>query len=389
MGETLRHALNCLAIVAPAWLREHSEPEWADRYGVRLEDSRLPSGEQERQAWVQTVGQDGSRVLNALFASEAPSWLTEVPAVDILRRVWVQNYQWSEGKLSWRSSEELPPAALYISSPYDLDAHYSKKRATSWVGFKVHLTETCEKDGPHLITHVETTTAPVSDDAKTEAIHAGLKRKNLLPAQHLVDTGYVDAQLLSSSQEDFGIDLVGPTRPDVKWQAKLQTGFDASQFHIDWQAERARCPEGHSSINWTPALDNRGSQVIKIKFSMRDCQACPSRLLCTHATRYPRRTISIRPQQAYQALQQGRARIKTEEFKTLYANRAGVEGTISQGVRAMGLRRSRYIGQEKTHLQHLATAAAMNIVRLMGWLDELPHAQTRRSALVQLLRPAT
>ena len=54
----------------------------------------------------------------------------------------------------------------------------------------------------------------------------------------------------------------------------------------------------------------------------------------------------------------------------------------------MGLRRSRYIGQEKTHLQHLATAAAMNIVRIMRWLDGEPHAQTRRSPLVQLLRPA-
>jgi transposase len=54
----------------------------------------------------------------------------------------------------------------------------------------------------------------------------------------------------------------------------------------------------------------------------------------------------------------------------------------------MGLRRSRYIGQERTHLQHLATAAAMNIVRMVRWLNGTPQAQTRRSALVQLLRPA-
>jgi len=143
----------------------------------------------------------------------------------------------------------------------------------------------------------------------------------------------------------------------------------------------------HTSSSWTPAIDNRKTEVIKIKFSIKDCQSCPSRSLCTHATRYPRRTITVRREQQHQALQQARARTKTEEFKTLYASRAGVEGTISQGVRAMGLRRSRYIGQEKTHLQHIATAAAMNIVRLMRWLDGEPHAQTRRSALVQLLRP--
>jgi transposase len=158
-----------------------------------------------------------------------------------------------------------------------LHAHYSKKRTTSWVGFKVHLTETCEQDSPHLITHVETTTAPVTADARTTTIHEGLKQKGLLPEQHIVDTGYVDAQLLHLSQQDFGIDLVGPTHPDVKWQAQQKTGFEAGRFSIDWQAEQATCPEGHTSISWTPAIDNRTNEVIKIKFSSKDCQSCPSR----------------------------------------------------------------------------------------------------------------
>jgi transposase len=253
----------------------------------------------------------------------------------------------------------------------------------------VHLTETYEKDSPHLITHVETTTAPISDDARTASIHEGLKQKELLPDHHIVDTGYVDAQLLHSSQQDYGIDLVGSTRPDVKWQAQENKGFAAGQFPIDWQTEQAACPEGHTCISWTPAIDNRHTEVIKIKFSIKDCQSCPSRSLCTRSTRYPRRTITVRREQSHQALQQARVRAKTDEFKTLYAHRAGVEGTISQGVRVMGLRRFRYIGQERTHLQHLATTAAMNIVRLMRWLDGEPHAQTRRFAFVQLLRPVT
>ena len=91
VGETLRHVLNCLAIVPPEWLLEHSKPEWVDRYGVRLEDSRLPSGEEDRQAWAQSVGQDGSELLSAVFDPNAPSWLREVAAIEILRRVWVQN----------------------------------------------------------------------------------------------------------------------------------------------------------------------------------------------------------------------------------------------------------------------------------------------------------
>lgn len=84
----------------------------------------------------------------------------------------------------------------------------------------------------------------------------------------------------------------------------------------------------------------------------------------------------------------GASRETTQDFKILYAMRAGVEGTISQGVRTMGLRRSRYIGQERTHLQHVATAAAITIVRLIRWLGGVPHAKTRQSPFAQLHRPA-
>ena len=104
--------------------------------------------------------------------------------------------------------------------------------------------------------------------------------------------------------------------------------------------------------------------------------------------RHVRRTVTIRPKEQYDALQARRQQETTKDFKALYAIRAGVEGTISQGVRAMGLRRSRYIGQERTHLQHVATAAAINIVRLMRWLNGQSHAKTRISPLVRLLRPA-
>jgi DDE family transposase len=250
------------------------------------------------------------------------------------------------------------------------------------------LTETCDKGSPHLITHVETTTAPVSDDARTASIHEGLKRKDLLPEQHIVDTGYVDAKLLLDSQQDYQIDLVGPTRRNHQWQANQQKGFDADHFLIDWEHQQATCPEGHTSSSWTPAIDNRTNEVIKIKFSTKACQACPSLRLCTQSLRHVRRTVTIRPKEQYEALQARRQQELTQDFKTLYATRAGIEGTISQGVRTMGLRRSRYIGQERTHLQHVATAAAINIVRLMRWLGGEPHAKTRQSPLVQLLRPA-
>jgi transposase len=179
VGETLRHALKCLAIVAPDWLRAHSQPEWVERDVARMEDARTPIGDEARHAFAEVIGVDGASLLSAISEAAAPDFLREIPAVKILHQVWMQNYTWIEGKIRWRSCEDIPPAAQYIGSPYDTQAHYSKKRSMTWVGYKVHVTETCEKDSPHLITHVETTSAPVSDDARTALIHEGLKRKGL------------------------------------------------------------------------------------------------------------------------------------------------------------------------------------------------------------------
>src|SRR5260370_11362280 len=153
----------------------------------------------------------------------------------------------------------------------------------------------------------------------TATIHAELNRKELLPSEHFVDTGYVDAKLLVESQRDYQIDLVGPTRKDYRWQATQQTGFDASHFPIDWQQQQALCPEGHTSISWTPAIDRQKNEVIKIKFSITDCQACPSRSQCTQSIRYARRTITIRPEGQYQALKERREQERTKEFTQVYA----------------------------------------------------------------------
>lgn len=83
-----------------------------------------------------------------------PRCYVRIPAVQLLRRIWLQNSTWREGQLHWRSKDSLPPAKQFINSPYDPEARYGKKRETRWTGYKIHLTETCEGDAPHLITHV-------------------------------------------------------------------------------------------------------------------------------------------------------------------------------------------------------------------------------------------
>jgi transposase len=143
-----------------------------------------------------------------------------------------------------------------------------------------------------------------------------------------VDTGYLDAELLARAWQDYRVDLLGPTRPDYKWQARAGKGFEAGRFQIDWERQQAICPAGRTSLSWTPAIDRVENEVVKIKFSMRDCGPCPSRAACTRA---PRRTVTVRRQ------------------------------------------------------EHIFTATALNLVRIGQWLAGVPHTRTRQSSFIKLM----
>jgi transposase len=179
------------------------------------------------------------------------------------------------------------------------------------------------------------------------------------------------------------VDLLGPLRADGQGQAQAAQGVDASQFQSDWEQQRATCPGGYPRLSWTPAVDNRPHEVVKITFSMKDCQPWASRVHCTRATR---RTITVRRQDHHIAVQAARAREPSAAYTTEYARRAGIEGTLSQGIRAYGLRHARYIGAAKTHLQHVLAAAAINVVRIGNWLMKKPLAKTRASAVHPLCK---
>jgi transposase len=370
-------------------LCRRARTEWAERYDRHNDDAWQPSKKVDWEMLAVEVGMDGAALLEAIYAVDAAVWLREIPAVQILWHVWVQNYVPTATGLRWRTrADGLPPAARYISSPHDLDAHFGRGRSIAWIGYKLHLTETCEPETPHLMTHVATTTAPVANGTITPNIHAALQERELLAREHLVDTGYVDAELRVSSERDYQVELIGPARPDVKWQARAGQGFEAARFPIDWQRQHATCPMGRTSISWTPAVDKRTNHVIKIKFSETDCQVCPSRSLCLNPqrrTKYLRRTLTVRPEEQYRALQDSRERQTTADFAALYGLRAGIEGTISQAVRACGVRRSRYIGQPKTHLAHVLTAVAINLQRIDAWLTDTPTSRTRHSKFARLM----
>jgi transposase len=391
IGETLRQALNQLAHLAPDWLRTIVESDWYDRYGRRVEQYRLPKEQTKRNALALTFAADGYRLLDAIYHPSAPAWLRELGAVETLRRVWIQQFYRSDlpsEPIRWRGKDELPPSALVISSPYDVEARWSTKRDTSWVGYRVHLTETCDDDAPHLITHVATTQATTDDRELTSTIQAELSAKGLEPCEHLVDTGYIDAELLVVSEQQHGISLLGPVNPDSSWQAQQAQGFTIADFALDWERQQARCPEGKVSQHWTAGHDAQGSPCIRIAFNPKDCCLCSSREHCTKA-KTGARSLTIRPQEQHEALQAARARQQTPEFKQQYAKRAGIEGTLSQGVRRCDLRRARYIGLAKTRLQHILMAIALNIVRVVAWLTEQPRARTRTSRFAVLMGTGT
>ena len=390
VGETLRQALNTLAVVAPAWLHSWVPAAWFDRYGQRLQDYRLPKSKAERTALAEQIGADGQQLLAALHGSALPVALTclrQLPAVAILRDVWAQQYMASapgdtSSPLRWRAAPDLPPAAEMISSPYDPDARYSIKRETQWTGYRVHLTETCDQDTPNLITDVATAPAPTVDHAETAAIQDRLAERGLTPSEHIVATTYVTADHLVTSQTEHGCTLLGPIAKDYSWQAREQTGYAVGQFTIDWEAEHATCPKGKTSVIWKPGVSSLGHEIVSIRFAHADCAPCPVRDRCV-ASKRPR-ALMVRRQPQFEAMMAARRRQTTADFRQRYATRAGIEGTISQGVHVCGLRRSRYRSLAKTALGHLVTGAALNFVRLAAWLAEVPRSTTRRSPFAVL-----
>ena len=385
VGETLRQALNALASVAPDWLKSWVPTSWFDRYSRRFAEYRLPAERPARYALAEQIGADGRLLLRKLHEQRVPAELRELPAIQTLRRVWVQQFYASadDQPLRWRSAEDLPPASLLISSPYDVEARYSKKRETEWTGYKVHLTETCDDDTPNLITDVTTTPAPTADFDVLPTIQENLAERKLTPKEQIVDSGYMTADHVLSSRNDHQIDLLGPVAENHSWQAKAGEGYGAAQFAIDWDAKVARCPQGEQSVMWLERTDRHGHATVQIRFSQPVCAACACRASCTASESGPR-TLLVRERDHYLALVAARERQQSELFKQQYARRAGIEGTISQGTHTGDLRRSRYIGLAKTGLMHLLLAAALNFMRVAAWLAERPRSRTRQSTFAAL-----
>jgi transposase len=414
-GECVRAALEAISAAAPGWVEQVLEVGgWAERYRARVDSWRLPASATKREQLALAYGSDGYALVAAVYAPFSPVWLRQLPAVQALRVMLIQNYtrttdRQGRGVVERRQALEdggqgLPPGRYRLTSPYDVDARWAAKGDDLfWNGFKVHVSETCDNnptpagantdddgDGdagrrlqpPNLLTNVTTTDACVPDNQVTDTIHQALRSRGLLPAEHYLDSGYPCAELLVGARQRYGIALVTPVLLDHSPQARAQGGYDRAAFTIDWDAQQATCPQGHLSASWSPCTQ-RGTEAIVIKFPGELCQACPMRPVCTSAKKGGRQ-LTVRPQPLQQALDQARTEQTTRAWQDKYKLRAGVEGTIRQAVAVTGIRRTRYRGLKKVHLEHVYSAVALNLIRLDAWWNGHPLDRTRTSHLARL-----
>lgn len=396
VAESLRVALEELAEHGEGWLAPLITPEWADRYGRPVRYDRLPRGGDALIAYVLQVGEDGMHILRAVHRPDAPAQLRNLSAVQVLRRVWVQQYWYDgNGQLRWRgpkssrdrasrrstqqrntgkvqadgrpdaASARVPWSSFEIITPHDPEARYSQKVTAAgqrdWIGYRDHQSEVCDETGPNVIVQVVTRPAPEQDIDALDHIHQGLTAQGFRPLDHVVDGGYVSPDSIHHADQRWGITLFGPVRDDPR--AAERPGFAKEDFHIDWDHRTLTCPHGVTSPAWKPTLGD-GHPRLSVLFPRKACRECDDRLKCTGNVEGKGRHIFLlpRPQQEIQTLV--RAEQKTDSWRKRYALRAGCEATVSETVHAHGLRRCRYRDQDKTHVQHVLTAAGANIIRL-------------------------
>jgi transposase len=430
-GESVRAAVEALAVAHPGWLAQRiCVADWARRYGTPMTSWRPPASRVRRDELAIAYARDGYALLEAVYDRAAPPWLRELPAVQVLRVVLVQNYTRAisqDGREVIRRREKapqgdgLPPGHTRIASPYDPDARWAAKRGEFWLGYKLHITETCDDPPPcscpagpaahgaagrtalpgtaagqdqpahskgcarlvfpNLITHVATTAATTADSQMTSAIHDDLAAKDLAPGQSYADTGYLSAALIISEMARHGITLTGPLRADTTAQGRARAGYARADFTIDYDTRTITCPQGKTSVSWTPCT-KKGQPMAVAKFSPRDCGPCPARAQCTTSSRN-RRQVTVPPPGHARAQATARAAETTTAFQAGYARRAGVEGTIHQAV-SHGARRARYRGLPKTRLEHAYMACALNLIRLEAYWTGTPLDRQRTSHLARL-----
>lgn len=348
VSETLRLAVRDLEAADPIWLGQAVNASFREQYAHTRGDYQLSAPERARQ--LLQVGADGYWLLDRL--AQGPAGLRTLPAVTLLGEVWAQHFTRAADQVQVRP--HTVPCTELIVTPHDPGVRAGQKRGKRWRGEKVHITETAEPGGPNFLTDVTTSNASSGDTEALPAIRAHLAAQDLLPAEQFVDSGYISGQQLAQSQA-MGIELVGPARADTSPQE-----FKLDDFPINHAARQAICPHEQVSVKWRRHTERDGSQAVQIQFAATTCAACPLRARCTTSTS----GRSLHLNEHHHLLVARRAEAQTAAFRLRMHARPAIEATLSELVRRHGLRRHRYRGDRKRHLENLLKAAACNLKRL-------------------------
>jgi len=232
-----------------------------------------------------------------------------------------------------------------------------------WTGYKGHFTETVSDPAgddpdtgraaaPNLVTDVQTTHAAVPDVTMTGPVQDNLEAAGLAPGEHDVDSGYVSADLLVSSRQR-GITLLGPLLADTSPQARTG-GYTAAMFAVDFDRKQATCPEGAVSSKWKPMRQHDGKEAISVRFATATCRGCPARDKCTTRDLERAAAVSCARAKSMRPSPPPAPGKTPGSGKTATRPARGVEGTMAQAAHVTGIRRARYLGLDKTRLEHLA-----------------------------------
>ncbi|MEO3807314.1 IS1182 family transposase [Nonomuraea sp. B1E8] len=362
--EAIRATLEELAREDPSVLDALVDEQWAKRYGRPV---RLVSQPSRPVGRLKDAGQDAFALLT-LLRGRARGRHAEG-----LRQIFLQNFvPDSRGAVRPRSDDDgFPPRRLRIVSPYDLEARWGCRGDKRWTGYLIHTTETCDDDTINLVTDVATTCASRNDSTALSGVHDRLEQRKLLPAEHLVDSGYTSVVGMHQAARRT-ITLIGPLHTNNSWQHRTQPGFSRDAFTIDYDRRQVTCPNGKTSGDWIepPAQ----APYLVVKFDRRLCDPCADRSRCTRSKEG--RSVTFLPRDLHKLQASNRQDQQDSAWLRTYGSRSGVEGTINEFVNAHRARDCRYRGLAKTHVQHVLTAIAVNVERLHA--HHAPAARRKR-----------
>ncbi len=342
----------------PALYREH--------WGTVQSDYQMTDS--QRTEALERAGQDIYWLLSFLETNKKS--LLRLPELEVLQTLFYQHFTVQNSQKACLK-DKADTGKDKIQSPHEPEARYSEKRGKSWVGYKAHITETANEKGEvNFITNITTTNSCEQDNETLSGIQEELEAGNLKPEQQFTDKGYVTGANLSESDKK-NIQLMGEAS-----QLSNKGLFTADDFTIDYQSKTATCPAQCTSISWKKRESGEHKGDIQIRFG-NQCNYCSLKEKCTKSKRGRRLRLNLH----YPMLRKRREESRTDAFKELMKRRSPVEGTISEMVRAHGLRTSRYRGMLKTRFHDLMIGTAVNLKRLVKAISLSKSNQKRQLAI--------